>query len=262
MTRNGVMPPPCARLFTMRQRSDHGAIVAEWRRRVREGWGTGSHWHTIDSTDALVRSLLDGSGPPVEALAELGRRCGVDGHALEDVMGWVAELVSLVPRTRRRRLDTRPAAVALASGWADGALERRQSQSAGLASVGALRLALLEHYGRAEALGTDPAAARALAVVEADTGLLPPAARAASTHALAHHVRQAFTDGEPIARTATGRVLVLAERSPALAMKVNDVVSASEASPLLAGCRRVRGWVERLAPDATHVDAHLADLAS
>jgi len=242
--------------------ADRGTMVTEWRRRVHEGWGDGRHWHTIDGTDALVRRVVDEPTSATEVLAELGRRCALDGHSLDNVTAWTAELIKLSPRRVRRRLDSRDAAVALAAGWADGALQRRHSRAAGFASLGALRLALIQHYERCACLGIDPVEVSALVVLDADSGLLSPVARAAAMEALAVHVSSHFTDGEPTAATPTGRVLVLAERTPDLAREVREVVIACEASPLLAGCLRVLGWVERLPSDPTLVVAFLADLAS
>jgi hypothetical protein len=241
--------------------ADHGTIVAEWRRRVRTGWGSGPHWHTIDGTDAVVRTLLDGTAEPAVALAELGRRCGMDGHSLDDVTAWMNELLDVAPRKLRRRLDHREAAVALASGWAEGTLEHRHTEVDDLVPVAVLEMAINRCYDQCEAMGIDAPSASALAVLIADTEGLPWLARAAALGAMATHARRAFAKGETVAATPTGRVIVLADREPGLAATVREIVDACEASPLLAGCARVRGWVEPLAPDRHHLAAHLAELA-
>jgi hypothetical protein len=241
--------------------TDRGTILVEWRRRVRAGWGLGPHWHTIDGTAALVRTLLDGTADPCAVLGELGRRCGHDGHPFDQVTAWTNELIEVLPRRLRRRVDQRRAAVALANGWAEGALERRHARGTGVAPMGALQMALEQCYDRCEAVGTDAAATYALVVLDVDSGLLPPIPRAAAMAAVASHARRVFAAGEPMAATPTGRLLVLVERSPQLSTTVSSVVATCEVSPLLAGCSRVQGWVEPLPRDRAHLDAHLADLA-
>jgi hypothetical protein len=241
--------------------NDRGTIVVEWRRRVRTGWGLGAHWHAIDSTAALVRALVDGRAEPEEVLGELGRRCGVDGHPLDQTIAWTAELIDVLPRRLRRKVDQRQAAIALAAGWADGALERAHARGNGVSSMAALQLELRRIYEQCAALGTNPVTIYAIVVFDIDSGLLPPAARAAAVAAMAAHAARTFAAGETVAATATGRLLILAERAGDLHAAVRAAVVAAEASPLLAGCGRVQGWVEPLAPDPTHVDAHLAELA-
>ena len=240
---------------------DRSTVLVEWRRRVRAGWGLGPHWHTIDGTAALVRSLIDGSSEPCAVLGELGRRCGHDGHPLDQVTAWTNELIEVLPRRMRKRVDQRRAAVALATGWADGALERRHGRGTGVAPMGALQLALEQCYDRCEAIGANASSTYALVVLDVDSGLLPPVARAAAMAAVASHARRAFTAGEPMAATPTGRLIVLVERRPELANDVRSLVDLCETSPLVAGCSRVQGWIEPLAPDRSHVDAHLAELA-
>ena len=158
--------------------TDRGTILVEWRRRVRAGWGLGPHWHTIDGTAPLVGTLLDGSADPCAVLGELGRRCGHDGHPFDQVTAWTGELIDVLPRRLRRKVDQRRAAVALATGWAEGALERRHSRSFGVAPMGALRLALEQCYDRCESIGTNASDAYSLVVLDADSGLLPPVPRA------------------------------------------------------------------------------------
>jgi hypothetical protein len=241
--------------------ADRATILVEWRRRVRAGWGLGPHWHTIDGTAPLVTTLLDGTADPCDVLSELGRRCGHDGHPLDQVTAWTGELIDVLPRRLRRKVDQRRAAVALATGWAEGALERRHSRSFGVAPMGALRLALEQCYDRCESIGTNASDSYSLVVLDADSGLLPPVPRAAAMAAIASHARRAFAAGEPMAATPTGRLLVLAERSPDLPSVVRSIVATCEVSPLLAGCSRVQGWLEPLPPDRTHIDGYLAELA-
>src|SRR5436305_2977140 len=129
----------------MSMTTDRRSLLVEWRRRVRAGWGLGPHWHTIDGTAPLVSTLLDGSADPCAVLAELGRRCGHDGHPLDQVTAWTGELIDVLPRRLRRKVDQRRAAVALAKGWSEGALERRHGRGA-VAPMGVLQLALEHAY--------------------------------------------------------------------------------------------------------------------
>jgi hypothetical protein len=241
--------------------ADHGTIVTEWRQRVRTGWGAGPHWHTIDGTAALVRTLLDGRAEPAVAMSELGRRCGMDGHGLDDVTAWMDELLDVAPRRLRRHLDRSEAAVALTAGWAEGTLERRHSELDDLVPVAALELAVRQKYEQCETMALPITSSYALAVIVAETDGLPWRARVTAVNALATRVRRAFCNGETMAATPTGRILVLVERTPELAAVVRAVTLECEASPLLAGCTRVRGWVEPLAPDPQHLSSHLAELA-
>ena len=240
--------------------TDRATILVEWRRRVRAGWGLGPHWHTIDGTAPLVSTLLDGSADPCAVLGELGRRCGHDGHPLDQVTAWTGELIDVLPRRLRRKVDQRRAAVALATGWAEGALERRHSRSFGVAPMGAL--AWPSSSATTGATRSVPAPrSRTRWSYWTPTAASSRRCRAAAMAAISSHARRAFAAGEPMAATPTGRLLVLAERSPDLPSVVRSIVTTCEASPLLAGCSRVQGWVEPLPPDRTHIDAYLAELA-
>jgi hypothetical protein len=253
------MGSTAARHYGVLLLTDHDAIVTAWQRRVRAGWGHGRHWHTIDGTGPLVREVLRG-GDRCALLTEIGRRCGLDGHSLDDVTAWIAELLAVTPRRLRRQLDRRESAVALAEGWADGALERRCEGRAGIAPLAVLHVRVRQHYDQCRALGVDPSAAAALVVLDADTGAYGPLARAEALGALADVARATFRSGETVAAAPTDRLLVLAERSPGLAATVRHIVAEGQRHPLLTGCR-VQGWVEPLARSADHLDAHLADLS-
>jgi hypothetical protein len=233
-------------------------VVREWRRRVRAGWGDGPHWHTIDGADALVQQVVDEPGEASAAFRELGRRCGADGHTLDDVVGWTTELLAACPRRVRRRLDQRDLAVVLTAGWADGSFARPESRRVA-APVASLHLRLREHYDHCHALGVDPSTLVAVVVLDADTGPQGPVTRDAVSEVLADAARGAFGRGETIAVTPTGRILVLADRTAGLASVVRCVVDAVQHDPAVTGCR-VQGWVEPIARDRRHLDAHLADL--
>ncbi len=235
-------------------------MVREWRRRVRAGWGDGPHWHTIDGTGALVQQVLDEPEEADAALRELGRRCGVDGHPLDDVVAWTSELLAVCPRRVRRRLDQRELAVTLAAGWADGALEHARVHDTVAAPVAALHLRLTEHYDRCRALGVDPSTLVALAVLDADTGSLGPLARATFSDVLARLAHRAFPAGDTVAATPSGRILVLTDRTPDLAATVRHVVDTAQRDRRLVSYR-VQGWVEPIARDQRHLDDHLADLS-
>jgi len=238
---------------------DAEVTMQEWRRRVVDRWGAGSHVATLDVIEPCVADLVAHKVDPEDGLAEVGRQCGRDGHPLEDVVGWVSTLFDVLPRRQRRHLETSAGAVALTTGWADGRLERHASGTTPASTTELLRLRLQEHYDECASRHQDPASLYTLVVFDADTGALGPRTRSTAMAALAEGVRDIFHSGETISTTSTGRVLILADRRSDLGADVHRVVTWAESQQALAGFR-VRGWVEPLSPFRHHIDDHLADL--
>jgi hypothetical protein len=248
--------------FLLSTRPDEDVIITRWRAAVRAAWGLDTWWAARDGTPTLVRLLLEGKGEARELITEIGRRWGMDGHPLAAVTAWVEALVAAAPRKARRRLDRGDTAVALAAGWADGALERRHHLADGLEPMAALEQEIERQYDHCTALGLDISDSHALVVLEADTDAVGgPWARAGARTALADHARRCFHGGEPLGVGHGGRVLVLTGRCAGLPARVAELVAEAQASPYLLGYR-ISGWVEPLAPDRAHLPSHLSELAA
>jgi hypothetical protein len=234
-------------------------MMEDWMAKVNAGWGSGPHVMTLEAIGPRLAEVVDRRVDAADGLAEVGRRCGADGHPLEDVVGWVTTLFEMLPSRRRRHLDRHAGAVALASGWSEGMLQRH---AAGMSPVTTelLRIRLQEHYDACAATSQDPVSAYTLVVFDADTGVLGPRARAAAMAALLEAVRARFTAGETITTTRTGRVLMLADRSRELPAAIHELVTWAQTQAALSGCR-VRGWIEPLSPFRHHLDGHLNDLS-
>jgi hypothetical protein len=243
-------------------RPDDDAILTRWRTSTRTKWGLDHCWAALDGTAMLLRLLLAGKGEPRGLITEVGRRWGMDGHPLAAVTAWLGDLVTAAPHRARRRLDHAGSAIALAAGWAEGALERRHHLAGGLEPIAALEQEIERQYDHCDALGLDITDSHTLVVLEADGdaggGLW---ARAGARTALADHARRCFRAGEPLGVSHGGRVLVLAQRSPELPTRVTELVADAQASPFLLGYR-ISGWVEPLARDRAHLPSHLSELAA
>lgn len=211
--------------------------------------------------DRLVAEMIDVLPSSDAHLREFGRRCAVEEFSLDDTSGWMKELIAVLPRRARLALDRRNAAIALADGWAGGVGERRRRAESDVSSMQVLELRLHQQYDRCASLGVRPNDAHALAVFEADVGDLGAMARSALLDVVSIEAHRRFHRGETISATPTGRVVVLADRHPALADTVRSMLDAVNASPISAGTV-VRGWIEPLANERLHLDSHMASLAS
>jgi hypothetical protein len=234
-------------------------LMDEWGTKVLTNWGTGPHTVTVEAIRPRLADVVEQRVPAAQGLEEIGRRCGADGHPLEDAVGWVTALFELLPKRRRRQFDRQAGAVALAAGWSEGMLQRH-AEDGPHATTELLRLRLQEHYDECAANDQDPASLFTLVVFDADTGTLGPRARAAAMAAVLEGVRDRFTTGQTITTTTTGRVLLLADRGPSLPAAIHELVTWAQTQPALAGCR-VRGWIEPLSPFRHHLEGHLSDLS-
>ncbi len=235
-------------------------IKKDWLDDIRAGLGNGSHMSCLAGMDYLIGEILTAGSDHAAFLFEFGRRCAVEEVSLEDANAWVGLLIEHAGRRTRRLLDHRDAAVAVARGWTDGAGERSRRDSANVSSMQVLELRLNQQYDRCAALGVRLNDAHALAVFEADVGDLGSYARTAVIETVAAEARRRFRHGETISATATGRLVVLTERSASLASTVQSMLTVVNASPTTAGSA-VRGWIEPLANERLHLGSHMASLA-
>lgn len=233
-------------------------ITDSWLRRVQDTWGTGDHLHTLEGCRDLVHHLVAMPSESASVIAELARRCALDGYELHDVQGWIVALADALPRRSRRAVLGRHGAVAASGGWAEGVLERRHVEEAGLAGTTALAHRLADHYRQCSTLGLDPADEAVLVVLDADTAGFGPHARAGALDTLAEIARASFP-GATLYATHRGRLLLFVPRVGDLATRVATAVFEAQSAPLLAGCN-VRGWVEPISPDERLATDHLDDL--
>jgi hypothetical protein len=246
------------RLHTMR-RTTAGGVLNAWRARVEATWGPGSRLDSIDAVMPILDSALRGSTSVSEALTALGHRAGFDGHPILEVADWVAALAELAPRRLRPALKAHRSAYLLADAWAAGRLARGSGDSD--QRIDQLELRLGELYERCDALGLSVDREVALAVV-AIHGL--PACDDTKRRVFSEAVAAAhriFTAGESVVVLESGRVLVLAERQPALPVKARHLALALESSLDLDGLQ-IRHWIEPLPPARMHLAAHLRLLAA
>jgi hypothetical protein len=232
-------------------------IVVSWRNAVLNGSSPGPHWVTVAALEPIVHRLADCKGC-YAGLFEFGRRCGLEGHPLEDCNAWMAQLAKVSPRRLRNALDRRDAAIAISRGWTSGVMERGRASVEEVVSLEILRYRIEQQYARCQALGVDIQRANALVIFD----LLPAGNRAPSTNEIATalaKVQRQFSAGETISATAWGRIVVLVERATDTADRVRRTIRAAQACTALTGCA-VRGWIEPLASERTQLEPHLASL--
>ena len=184
-------------------------------------------------------------------LHTVGRHLAADGHGLEEVLAWCGHLAT---RSRRfRNLLERGGVIKLANGWAEGALQ----QSFGVQSVApleVLRLRLQQQSSAHSAGGEVSTHPLALVVIETDGP--------AGCHSrLAEHARDAFSAGETMAVTATGKVMIVVRRDHAVRRRTLRLMDAMQLDDQLLGST-VRVWIEPLATATEHFDSHLVGLVS
>ena len=231
--------------------------VVSWRNAVLNGSSPGPHWVTIAALEPIVQRLVGCKGC-FAGLFEFGRRCGLEGHPLEDCNAWLAQLAKVSPRRLRSALDRRDAAIAISRGWTNGVMERGRASDDEVVSPEILRYRIEQQYARCDALGIDIQTANALVIFD----LLPAGNRSASPHEIAAalaKVQRQFSAGETVSATPWGRIVVLVERATDTADRVRRTIRAAQACTSLTECA-VRGWIEPLASDRDQLEPHLANL--
>ncbi len=239
--------------------TSNAATLQGWRTQLDRGRRV--NWYTMNALVTTARRLLDGKQDPATGFHEIGRRCALDGHSLTDTMGWVESLMELCPRRVRRRLDHRHLAESLGSGWTSGEHERRCTDSDLLVSAGYLGERLSEVFASAGSLGFRDMTGQdtAVIVLEPNTGLLGPRARASIRSTITEYAQRAFQHGETVCSSSSGRILVVVLETPQLKEQLNHLVTECQRSPMMAGCR-LQGWIEHLPPHHQDLEAFLADL--
>jgi hypothetical protein len=238
---------------------DAREAVIRWRALVEQAWGAGPRLATLDAVTPLMVSALRGATFAAEALTALGHRAGFDGHPLEEVADWVSQLLPLVPRRVRTRVRQFSSACLLADAWAAGRLAARPASN--VDQIGQLELRLRELYERCATLGVRVDRQAALAVLAFDGLPNCPESRGAVLADAAASARRIFSAGESVAVLELGRLLVLAERTPALAFRTRRLAEAVQRDIRLEGVQ-VRHWIEPLPPDRAHLAAHLRVVAA
>jgi hypothetical protein len=231
--------------------------VVSWRNAVLNGSSPGPHWVTIAALEPIVRRLVDCKGC-FAGLFEFGRRCGLEGHPVEDCNAWLAQLARVSPRRLRNTLDRRDAMIAVSHGWTNGVMERGRASDDEVVSLEILRYRIEQQYARCEALGIDIQRANALVIFD----LLPAGNRPPSQDEIAAalaKVQRQFSAGETVSATAWGRIVVLVERATDTADRVRRTIRAAQACTSLTDCA-VRGWIEPLAADRVDLEPHLANI--
>jgi hypothetical protein len=255
MTRFGVMDCSGVRHDCV---ASNRRDVERWTNLVSDGWGIKDFGRSSSALRIIAGRVLDDGGD-VASIEAFGRCCAADGHSLETTTAWFRTLLPACSRRARERLDRRDVALILANGWLAATIGSNHDRRASTTTVDVLLFRLTQHYTTCASLGLEASATGALVVFDAEPMDLSTTAR---THVLDHVALQAemrFDRGETLARVESGRLIVLAERSPRLAIEVREIVEAGDswARPHLM---RVVGWIESLASDPIHTAEHLASI--
>lgn len=207
---------------------------------------------------AAVGEALASEADPVDACAVAGLELALAGVSLDEALVGLESISRLV----HGRVPSFAATRALAAAWSDatlGYLHRLDCADpmTGLASLAHLQSRIPELY-RGELRGRPrPGESHALVVV--DVGRAPLGEALATDlrlAATAEIVTRVFAAGEPMARAARDRLVVLADRDDHLARRVRLVTTLLADQP-----GRARVWIEGLPETDTAAAALLVELA-
>jgi hypothetical protein len=244
----------CPRALRCPPVADADQTLRAWRADIRSGWGVGPHEATLDGLDKLLGELIAGEADPTEVLAKVGVEAGRAGHPLDQVWEWLQSLFARLPRAQRSALDQRDHAVTVATAWANGVLEADATAGPDR-SPALLELRLRQLYDHCTSLGLAADAQFALVLVEVG-GASPPAAWLPE---MAAEATAALGRNEVVALLRPDRIAVVVARHPSLGAAVHHLQERLGELHALRGTT-VRAWVEPLAPDPSHLAAHLAGL--
>jgi hypothetical protein len=215
-----------------------------WLHDLWVGWGERAHRAASEVSPVIALGQLGD-------LHTVGRQLAAGGHGLEELLAWCGQLAT---RSRSfRRLLEGGGVVTLANGWAEGALQQSFGAQA-VAPLEMLRMCVQQHATASTRGGDASAPPLALVVIEAEG----PAGCQAR---VAEHARTAFSAGETMAATATGKVLVLVRREHAVRRRTLRLMDAMRLDDQLHGIT-IRVWIEPLAMAAEHFESHLVGLVS
>lgn len=217
-----------------------------WVRRVQAGWGPRAG---ASLREALALCHGKGTLDVSSVAAFLAHR----GHTMDDVADWVDDLYHHQPRVARRAFGE-GAVVHLATGWADGRLQMR-AQPERTVPMENFRLRVRQEFQLASTHGVAVDAFIALVVVSCDA----PNGGDESTHRVCTHVLDIFSAGETVTEHDSGKLLVLAERTPMLPARMADLRARVNADSELRDAS-VRMWVESVGPRVEVLDDLLDSL--
>ncbi len=214
-----------------------------WLHDLRVGWGQHAHDAASEVSPAIALGKFGD-------LHTIGRSMAAAGSTLEEVLAWYTHLST---RSRRfRRVFEQGGLVNLASGWAEGALQK----SFDLQSPAPVDLLRLRAQQAASSSRGGEASAHPLALV-----VIEAQGPAGCQARVSEHAREVFNAGETMAATAPGVVLVLVHRNQAARGRSLRLLDAMRLDDQLRGTT-VRVWIEPLAMSAEHLDSHLLGLVS
>lgn len=235
------------------------ARTDRWLRAVADEYGPGSH---LSSAHRLVRDiqhLCQVSEGHSELLTTLGRNIASEGHTLADANRWLELLAPYADDPLHHVLSSRSAAVAIAQGWTEGTLRRRDGLDSQITPLPAVLHLLRQQYDRIQAHPDSIAEGPILIVIDTSQVVTDRLDTRRLRTSLIRHLRAELPESYPIAQGANGNLLVLAERSPELANKVAAIDQRVLNDPPLDQ-QIIRIWLEPLASDRIHLDSHLAGL--
>jgi hypothetical protein len=212
----------------------------------------------------VVASALGVGDRPAPTLRRFGRRLGADGWTLPVLSASVGQLAG-IDTVAAARFDHFDTGIALAEGWTEGAratagVDGCLDPLTGLVRLPVLRIRLEQVYDQCAALGVPAEQAYRLVVIDCAAGRQPPFVRDATHVVAAEHLRRAFTSGETLCATGSGRLLVLTAMTRSLPTQVVVLLEGLQATPLLHQAP-VLAWIEPLPADPSDISAFLADVS-
>jgi hypothetical protein len=235
------------------------ARTERWLRAVASEYGQGSHVASAQRLADDIQQLCELSEGRSERITSLGREIAFEGHTLADANRWLELLAVPADEQLRELLDSRAAAIAVAQGWTDGTLHRRERLDSQITPLPAVLHLLRQQYSRPVDLAGSASEGPILVVVDVSQVVTDRLDTHRLRASLLRHLRSELPAAYPIAQGANGNLLVLVERSAGLANKIVSIDQAIVNDPALEQ-QVIRVWLEPLASDRIHLESHLAGL--
>lgn len=226
---------------------------------VAAEYGEGGHSASAQRLVPNVVELFESPQLALSGLTTIGRQVASEGHTLADANRWVELITNEAADALRVVLSSRPAAVAIAQGWTDATLRRRDGIDSAVTPVPALLHLLRREYVRVDAAPAPGAEVGVLIVVDSSRAVTDRLDGQRLRTSLLRHMRAVLGEHQLIAEGTNGNLVALADRTSELPTKVAAIDERILNDPALQ-THIIRVWIEPLAMDGIHLDSHLSDL--
>ncbi len=235
------------------------ARANRWLRAIADEYGQGSVLSSAQRLLSQIQILCGIEDNFDEAVSKLGQSIAKEGHTLGDAQRWLTILLPLSTEPLRHALSSRTAAVALAQGWVEGTVRRREGVDSDVQPLAALLHLIRQEYLRNDDRLTSQGDGPVLVVVDLSHVITDRMDVHRVRSSIVRHLREELGPVPPIAEGANGNLLALAERSPTLGQRVARVDQRIQADERLER-QTIRVWVEPLATHRLHLESHLLGL--